>query len=70
MLPGQRGDAERARRVIRDVVPMLGVAYAELARFEDNDSRALQRAYQSAKEAEDEIREVLDLLLDLGAWES
>jgi hypothetical protein len=70
LLPGERRDAGRARQAIRELVPILSVAYAEVARFEDSDRRALQRAYESAKEAEDEIRMVLNLLLDLGAWES
>jgi hypothetical protein len=69
LLPGERADAERARQIIRDLVPVLSATYAELARYEDSDRRALQRAYRSAKEAEDEIRVVLALLLDLGAWE-
>lgn len=68
--PGERRDAERARQAIRDLMPMLSVTYSEIARFEDSDRRALQRAYQSAKDAEDEIKVVLSLLLDLGAWES
>lgn len=68
--PGERRDAERARQVIRDLLPRLSVVYSEIARFEDSDHRALQRAYQSAKDAEDEIKLVLSLLLDLGAWES
>jgi hypothetical protein len=69
LLPGERADAERARQIIRDLVPVLSATYAELARFEESDHRALQRAYDSAKEAEGEIKVVLALLLDLGAWE-
>jgi hypothetical protein len=69
LLPGERADAARARQIIRDLVPVLSATYSELTRFEDSDRRALQRAYDSAKEAEDEIRVVLALLLDLGAWE-
>lgn len=70
LLPTEREEAWRARRTIRDLVPKLAIAYSELGSFEDNDRRALQRAYDAIQEAEADVSGLLDLLLGLGAWES
>lgn len=70
LLPTERKEASQARRSIRELVSKLAIVYSELGSFEDNDRHALQRAYDAMKEAEADVNGLLDLFLDLGAWES